>query len=98
MNMDQVNQILHILFAIDLKINEKTLTIDDLKNLLLITYNECLTDYGFNSNIIKEYLTMVIKHFIQLEEESAEIITETQNDSLISAITHERVPGLKEES
>lgn len=98
MNMDQINQILHILFAIDLKINEKTVTTDDLKNLLLITYNECLNEECTSTPIIKEYLNMVIKHFINLENEASLLEESKQDGSLVSSIIHERVPGLKEES
>ena len=44
---------------------------DDLKNLLLITYNECLNEECTSTPIIKEYLNMVIKHFINLENEAS---------------------------
>lgn len=68
MTSEILKNFMELLVDFDCHIAEKTITIEELKSLILIIYNEVLNNDEPNK-IIKDYLTLVVKHFIELENE-----------------------------
>ncbi len=69
MTTEILKNFMALLVEFDCHIAEKTITIEELKSLILIIYNEILNNDEPNE-IIKDYLTLVVKHFINLENEA----------------------------
>ena len=63
----QAKQIINILTEIDFHIMDKTITLEELKSLILIIYKELLTNDEPNP-FIKDYLALIVNHFIELEQ------------------------------
>lgn len=68
MTSEILKNFMELLVDLDCHIAEKTITVDELKSLILIIYNEIL-DNDEPNIFIKDYLTIVVKHFINLENE-----------------------------
>ena len=63
------NKIIQLLENIDATILQtQNISIEQLKLIILITYNECLSKEQADP-IIKSFLTVVCKHFIDLEND-----------------------------
>ena len=91
--MNNNNQIISTLSAIDDNIKfEHNISLEDLKILLLITYNECLIQDNPNP-LIKSFLTVVLHNFIELEDYYSSQSLENNNyseEQIINTITHRK--------
>lgn len=58
-----------ILYSIDESIIDGTISLEELKCLIFITYQEIFNTENVN-DIVKDYLTLTFKHFIELENKS----------------------------
>lgn len=100
MTTEIVKQLMEALVEVDCHIADRTISIDELKTLLLITYNEILTK-DEPLPIIKDYLAIVIKHFIELEQIVQEILAQqaaNEANELVTDIIHERIKFTDEEN
>lgn len=91
--MNSNDQIIATLSAINDNIKfEYNISLEDLKILLLITYNECLTQDNPNP-LTKSFLTVVLHNFIKLEDYYSSQSFENTNyseEQIINAITHRK--------
>lgn len=91
--MNNNNQIISTLSAINDNIKfEHNISLEDLKILLLITYNECLIQDNPNP-LIKSFLTVVLHNFIELEDYYSSQLLENNNyseEQIINTITHRK--------
>lgn len=93
MTVEILQQLMETLVVVDCNIYNKTITVEELKTLLLIIYYEILekeTPIPF----LKDYITLVIKHFIELEEEAQTILSSSQKEEdtqIVKNLFHERI-------
>lgn len=91
--MNNNNQIISTLSTINDNIKfEHNISLEDLKILLLITYNECLIQDNPNP-LIKSFLTVVLHNFIELEDYYSSQSLENNNyseEQIINTITHRK--------
>lgn len=91
--MNNNNQIISTLSTINDNIKfEYNISLEDLKILLLITYNECLIQDNPNP-LIKSFLTVVLHNFIELEDYYSSQSLENSNyseEQIINTITHRK--------
>lgn len=80
MTLEILKNFMELLVDIDINISEKTITVDGLKTLILIIYNEVLNNDEPNE-MIKDYLTLVVKHFINLENEMQLLLQQKEINS-----------------
>lgn len=53
-------------------INYNNISLEDIKNLLLIIYNEFILDNS-NNQIIKNYIAIILYNFIELENKQSKV-------------------------
>lgn len=91
--MNNNNQIISTLSTINDNIKfEHNISLEDLKILLLIAYNECLIQDNPNP-LIKSFLTVVLHNFIELEDYYSSQSLENNNyseEQIINTITHRK--------
>lgn len=93
MMTETLKQLMEALVAVDCHIADKTIQVDELKTLLLIIYHEILNKEE-QLPILKDYLALVIKHFIDLENEVQQILLQQQENEdtkIITTLIHERI-------
>lgn len=90
--MDYINELINTLEIIDNNIqNNKNIALEDLKNLLLIIYNECLINESTNP-LVKSYITICLHHFIELENFYANLTTEQEyNERIFKDIINKKL-------
>ena len=88
--INNLNKILSTIIEIDNRIiSNQEVTLEDLKILTLINFNECLATNDQPNPLIKSYLTVTFDHIIQLENE---IQDTNQQNSLIEQNSNIPIP------
>lgn len=92
--MNSNSQIVETLSAINDSIKfEQNISLEDLKILLLITYNECLMQENPDP-LIKSFLTVTLNNFIELEDYySSQLLTQDNNyseEQIMNFVTHRK--------
>lgn len=92
--MNSNDQIITTLSTINDNIKfEHNISLEDLKILLLITYNECLTQDNPDP-LVKSFLTVALHNFIELENYYSLQSFENTNfseEQIINTITHRKM-------
>lgn len=92
--MNSNNQIITTLSTINDNIKfEHNISLEDLKILLLITYNECLTQDNPDP-LVKSFLTVALHNFIELENYYSLQSFENTNfseEQIVNTITHRKM-------
>lgn len=92
--MNNNNQIITTLSTINDSIKfEHNISLEDLKILLLITYNECLTQDNPDP-LVKSFLTVALHNFIELENYYSLQSFENTNfseEQIVNTITHRKM-------
>lgn len=92
MDLELTDYIIPIINNINNKIIiDKNITVEDLKSLLLIIFNECLSKDEPNL-LIKSYLTVTIGNFINLENYFQQINdNQEQEDPILKNILNKKI-------
>lgn len=99
MTTEILKRFMELLVDLDCHIAEKTITIEELKSLILIIYNEVLNTNEPNK-FIKDYLTLVVQHFIELENEMQSIASQkaiNEEADITSSFIHRKLSNTSDE-
>lgn len=93
MTTETLKQLMELLVDLDCHIEDKSIKIEELKSLILIIYYEILTKDNPN-RIIKDYLTLVTQHFIELENQIQALSEQKEinmEKEIISTFVHRKL-------
>ena len=93
MEQDLIDYIISTINNINNKIIvDKNISVDDLKTLLLIIFNECLSKNEEPNSLVKSYLTVTISNFINLENYFQEIKqNQNEEDPILKNILNKKI-------